>query len=297
MKSPLFYCDHYDIPLPPGHKFPISKYRLLREALEQQAGFSILPADLAPIEEILRIHDEAYVRAFIAGTLDATAMRRIGFPWSYSMMQRTLCSVGGTLAATKQAVQSGFGGVLAGGTHHAFRAEGSGFCVFNDIAVAIAYLRSTHQIHKIAVIDLDVHQGDGTAAIFQDDPDVLTISLHGKNNFPFRKQESKIDVAFEDGTGDTDYLAALTAVLPKVIDFAPELIFYQAGVDPLETDSLGKMKLTFDGLLCRDRQVFQLVTKLRIPLVITLGGGYSRPISDTVSAHANTFQEASLWFD
>src|SRR5437763_1980208 len=185
----LFYCDHHTIPLPPGHKFPARKYAMLRAALERESAYELTPAPAADPAAIELAHDPSYVRRILDGSIDPRAMRRIGFPWSEGLVRRTLASVGGTLAATEDALATGFGGNLAGGTHHAFREEGSGFCVFNDIAIAI---RNTGK--KAAVVDLDVHQGDGTAVIFENDPDVLTLSLHGAGNFPFRKQRSRIDV-------------------------------------------------------------------------------------------------------
>src|SRR5215472_10080077 len=183
MACRLFFTDHHVLPLPAGHKFPLEKYRLLRELLEQDGVFSLEPAPLAAQADVELVHDPAYVQAFLAGALGDSAMRRIGFPWSQALVHRTLASVGATLAATKEALATGWGGTLAGGTHHAFAAEGSGFCVFNDIAVAIAWLRASGKIRRAAVVDLDVHQGDGTAHIFRDDPDVLTVSVHCRNNF------------------------------------------------------------------------------------------------------------------
>src|SRR6185503_10954569 len=186
-------------------------------------------------------HDPAYVESFLNGTLDPLVMRRIGFPWSLELTRRTLASVGGTVAASDDALRTGLGGNLAGGTHHAFRDQGAGFCVFNDIAVAILTLRRSARVQRAAVIDLDVHQGDGTAAIFRDDPDVLTLSVHGRNNFPFRKQQSRIDVDLPDGVCDAEYLAAVERVLPRVFEFAPEIVFYQSGVDAMAGDRLGRL--------------------------------------------------------
>jgi acetoin utilization deacetylase AcuC-like enzyme len=186
----LFYTDRYTIPLPQGHRFPIQKYRMLRELLAADGRFRFEAAPLANRETIELAHEREYVEAFLSGTLSPQAIRRIGFPWSEGLLKRTLASVGGTLAATKEALANCWGGNLAGGTHHAFRSEGSGFCVFNDIAVAIQWLRSTGRAQRVAIIDLDVHQGDGTAQIFQNEPDVLTLSVHCEVNFPFRKQQS-----------------------------------------------------------------------------------------------------------
>ena len=207
-------------------------------------------------------------------------------------MKRTLASVGSTLAATRETLACGWGGTLAGGTHHAFRAEGSGFCVFNDIAVAIVSLRAERGNRRAAVVDLDVHQGDGTAEIFRDDGDVLTLSVHCKNNFPLRKQRSRIDVELEAGTGDDVYLRTLADVLPKVLEFRPEIIFYQSGVDGLAEDRLGKLALTLSALRERDQQVMKLAEESGVPLVTTLGGGYAEPIQLTAEAHASTFRIA-----
>jgi acetoin utilization deacetylase AcuC-like enzyme len=292
----LFYCDHHAFPLPAGHKFPIRKYAFLRELLRADGFFRFEAAPFAAREVIELAHDPAYVHAFLEGTLDPRIMRRIGFPWSEGLLRRTLASLGGTLCATLDALNSGFGGNLAGGTHHAFRAEGSGFCVFNDIAVAICWLRSQGRALKAAVVDLDVHQGDGTALMFQNDPAVLTLSLHAGNNFPFRKQKSRIDVDLPDGIGDEEYLSALDNVLPEVSAFAPDVVFYQSGVDPLAGDRLGRLALTHAGLMARDRKVMMMAKARGVPLVVTLGGGYADPITGTAEAHANTFRTAAKVF-
>jgi acetoin utilization deacetylase AcuC-like enzyme len=289
----LFYCDHFEIPLPAGHRFPLEKYRLLRERIAADGFWHLEPATHASIETIALAHDREYVGKFVNGTLSPSAMRRIGFPWSQGLVNRTLASAGGTLSATRDALETGFGGTLAGGTHHAFRTEGSGFCVFNDVAIAIHSLRSQSRARRAAVVDLDVHQGDGTAHFFENDADVLTISLHGANNFPFRKQRSKIDVELPDRTGDDEYLRALDSVLPRVFDFAPEIVFYLSGVDALATDLLGRLALTSEGLKARDQRVIQSCHQNGLPLVVTLGGGYSKPIELTAEAHANTFRVAA----
>lgn len=289
----VFHCDQYEIPLPPGHKFPVLKYRLVRELLAANPAFSLLPAPFAPTAALLRVHDAAYVQQFLDGTLPASALRRIGFPWSPGLVERTLASVGGTLAASAAALATGFGGTLAGGTHHAFRHEGAGFCVFNDIAVATEWLRRERGLARIAVVDLDVHQGDGTAAIFEGDAGVFTLSLHGARNFPFRKQRSRLDLEFPDGVGDDAYLAALAPALDEVWDFKPQLVFFQSGVDALATDRLGRLALTPPGLARRDELVIGGAFSRRIPLVVTLGGGYSEPIEQTAEAHAQTFRTAA----
>ena len=290
----LYHLDDHEISLPPGHKYPTRKYRLLRNLLAADGAYRFEPSPFAPRAAIERVHDSTYVEHFLNGTLATPVMRRIGFPWSESLVRRTLGSVGGTLAASRMALTQGFGGNLAGGTHHAFRAEGSGFCVFNDIAVAILAMRAEYGLERAAVIDLDVHQGDGTALIFEHDPLVLTLSVHGKHNFPFRKQRSVIDVELADQTGDEEYLAATLSVLPRVFDFKPDVIFYQSGVDALASDVLGRLALTADGLRQRDRIVMQAAKDYGAPFVVTLGGGYSNPIELTAAAHANTFRTAAL---
>jgi len=292
----LFYCDHHELPLPAGHKFPSRKHRLLRDLLAKDGLFVFEQAPFANSGDIELAHDPGYVHRFLTGTLDAQAIRRIGFPWSEQLVRRTLASAGGTLAAARDALASGFGGNLAGGTHHASRGEGSGFCVFNDLAVTILALRRDGLAARAAVIDLDVHQGDGTALIFEHDHGVLTLSLHGRNNFPFRKQRSRIDVDLPDGTGDHEYLAALTAVLPRVFDFRPDVILYQSGVDALAGDGLGRLALTHEGLIQRDRTVLGACRKHGVPVVVTLGGGYSNPVERTAEAHANTFRTAASVF-
>jgi len=288
----LFYCDRHEIPLPPGHRFPLSKYRMIRELLEADGGFDFVAAPFADPAWIRLVHDADYVRELLEGTIAPARMRRIGFPWSEGLVRRTLASVGGTVSAADDALENGWGGNLAGGTHHAFRGEGSGFCVFNDIAVAIEKLRSEGRIQRAAILDLDVHQGDGTAQIFESDPDVFTVSIHSRRNFPFRKQRSRVDIELDDRTGDEVYLRTLDVVLPELVAFEPEILFYQSGVDGLASDSLGRLALTHAGLQERDRRVMSAASVHGVPFVITLGGGYSKPIELTAAAHVNTFRTA-----
>lgn len=292
-KPVIYYCDHYAIPLPDGHKFPMQKYAMVRDLLAKDNLFHFEQAAFAEPEVIKLAHDPEYVDRFLAGTLDRQVVRRIGFPWSDGLVRRTLASVGGSLAGADDAIRCGWGGNLAGGTHHAFRGEGSGFCVFNDIAIVIQWLRARALVRRAAVIDLDVHQGDGTAQIFQDDPDVLTLSIHGRNNFPFRKQVSKIDIDLPDGAGDAEYLDRLAEVLPRVFDFGADFLVFQSGVDALITDTLGRLALTPDGLAARDRMVLEACHRYGAPLLLTLGGGYSKPIERTAEAHATTYRTAA----
>ncbi len=229
----------------------------------------------------------------LEGGLSAAEVRRLGFPWSEALVQRSRAAVGGTCAAAHLAREVGFGGNLAGGTHHAFADHGEGFCVFNDIAVSIRALQAAGRISRAAVVDLDVHQGNGTASVFALDRAVFTFSMHGEHNFPFRKQHSSLDVGLADGTGDAAYLDALYRHLPAVLDAArPELVYYQAGVDPLAEDTLGRLSLSAAGLEARDRFVFESAERRGLPLVVTLGGGYAEPLSFSVAAHLGTYRAA-----
>jgi acetoin utilization deacetylase AcuC-like enzyme len=298
-----FYSDTFVLPLPEQHRFPMAKYRLLRERLLEE---DILAADDLHIpdaiswEHLRLIHETTYVEAIANGTIAADAQRRIGFPWSAMMVERSRRSVGATLAAAREVLGSGTrrGGFavsanLAGGTHHAFADRGEGYCVFNDVAVAAAVLRREGAIARAAIIDCDVHQGNGTAAIFQDDPSVFTMSLHGARNFPFRKEVSDLDVVFEDGAGDQEYLAALTSHLPRVLDeHRADIVFYLAGADPYEGDRLGRLKLTIEGLRVRDRIVFEACRDRDLPVAVAMSGGYAPDIDAIVTIHANTIREA-----
>jgi acetoin utilization deacetylase AcuC-like enzyme len=288
----IFSTDRYQMALPEGHKFPVLKYGMLRQLIENEGLFHLAQAEPADAATVALAHDPDYVKQFSAGTLSPAAMRRIGLPWSEIFVQRAFASVGGTVSASLQAIQNGWGATLGGGTHHAFRAEGAGFCVFNDIAVSIQLLRKRGLIQRAAVIDLDVHQGDGTAEIFQNDPDVFTLSIHCESNFPFRKKQSRMDVALPDRVEDAAYLSQLDEVLPAIFAFKPDIIFYQSGVDPLASDVLGRLSLTPLGLIERDRRVFQAVKSFGAPFVLTSGGGYSKPIELSAQAHANTYRTA-----
>jgi acetoin utilization deacetylase AcuC-like enzyme len=272
----------------------MEKYKLLREELEAAGGFRFEPGPLANLEDLLRVHDKDYVERFLQGALSTEELRRIGFPNAPQLITRTLSSTGATTAAADIALDEGKCGVLAGGTHHAHRDFGSGFCVLNDIAVSAARLLALGNAERIAVIDLDVHQGDGTAAIFAEEPRVFTFSAHGRHNFPFRKQQSDLDLEFENETQGPEYLAKLQAALDRVFAWKPDFVFYQAGVDALATDRLGKLSLTAEDLAQRDALVLTSCSERGLPFVITLGGGYSNPIQHTVYAAAQTFRAARL---
>jgi len=295
-RPPIFSTDQYKITLPEGHKFPVFKYGMLRQIIEKEDLFQLEQSTMAAPETVALAHDPSYVSGFLDGTLPPTAMRRIGLPWSQVLVNRAFASVGGTISASFQALEHGWGATLGGGTHHAFRSEGAGFCVFNDIAVAIQLLRKRGLIRRAAVIDLDVHQGDGTAEIFQDDADVFTLSIHGESNFPFRKKKSRLDVPLPDGIEDAAYLRHLDEVLPAAFSFKPDIVFYQSGVDPLASDVLGRLSLTPDGLIARDRRVFAAARSFGAAFVLTSGGGYSRRIELSAQAHANTYRTAWQMF-
>jgi acetoin utilization deacetylase AcuC-like enzyme len=288
----LFSTDQYQITLPEGHKFPAQKYGILRSLVEKEGLFQLEPAPLADDKTVTLAHDPEYVTQFASGTLSPAAIRRIGLPWSGGLVKRAFASVGGTISAARQALEIGWGCTLGGGTHHALRAQGAGFCIFNDIAVAIQVLRAEGLIRRAAVIDLDVHQGDGTAEIFENDPDVFTLSIHCESNFPFRKKQSRLDVSLPDGVEDPEYLHRLNEVLPAIFAFRPDIIFYQSGVDPLASDILGRLSLTHQGLIERDKNVMLAVRSYGAPFVLTSGGGYSRPIELSAEAHANTYRTA-----
>lgn len=275
--------------LPPGHRFPIGKYARVTEIVRRARPDRVQEAARASWDDLALIHDRAYLAAVRDGALDPAAVRRLGFPWSEALVGRSRRSTGGTLAALSWAFAHGASGHMAGGTHHAFRDRGEGFCVFNDLAVAVAVARRDHGAARVAIIDLDVHQGNGTAAIFAGDPGVFTLSLHGARNYPFRKEQGSLDVGLPDGCEDGQYLGALDKALEEVPASRPDLILYQAGVDGLRGDRLGRLALTHEGLRRRDARVFALAKRLGVPLVVTLGGGYGRDIEATIAAHAGVY--------
>lgn len=291
----FYYPDVIDMPLPEGHRFPGSKYRMLRELVIRDnilCGADLLPSPVATREQLLRAHSHAYLDAMLAGTVAPDIMRRIGLPWSETLVARSRATVGGSLAAARAALADGLSGQLAGGTHHAHRDFGSGFCVFNDLAVTALTLLDEGRVARIAIVDLDVHQGDGNAAILGTDPRVFTLSVQGARNFPFHRVPGTLDVELPDGTGDADYLAAMHEPLARVLAFRPDLVLYLSGVDPLREDTLGRLSLTHAGLMERDKLVFRTFRKAGIPVSIAVGGGYAKPIDHTVTAYANTFRIA-----
>lgn len=289
----IFTAHTHIVPLPPEHRFPMEKYRLLYEKLIEERILSadqIYPAPPVEISDLLLAHDERYVFGFRDGTLPAAELRPIGLPWSYELFVRSLHSVGGFIAATENAISNGFSAVLAGGTHHAHRDRGEGYCVFNDFAVGALRLLTTGRMKKILIIDLDVHQGNGNSSILGEREDVFIFSMHGERNYPFRKVKSHLDIALPQGAGDEEYLSALEKALPSLP--AADMIFYQAGVDVLKEDVLGTFAMSFEGIRTRDRMIFEFAKKTNTPLAMAIGGGYSKPVDLTVRAYANTFVTA-----
>ena len=295
-----FHSDQFVLPLPLGHSFPMTKYRLLREAAELGLpGVHVTEAPPASDGELALVHDPAWISAVVDGHTSAAQQREIGFPWSERMVERARRSVGATIAAARTALfdDEGVAANLAGGTHHAYAHKGSGYCVFNDVAVAARLMqaemhRMQRQHLRVLVIDLDVHQGNGTAAIFRDDPSVFTLSLHGAKNFPFRKERSDLDVELPDGCTDAPYLDALDSAMASVwrshADAMPGLAFYLAGADPHENDRLGRLKLSCEGLAERDRRVMDALRERRIPVALSMAGGYGRELATTVAIHRQT---------
>ena len=301
MPMQAFYADQFVLPLPPGHTFPMSKYRLLREQLDGLPGLQMCQALPASDGELALAHTPQYLSAVTDGTLGAAQQREIGFPWSEAMVARARRSVGATISAARAALAGGVAANLAGGTHHASADKGGGYCVFNDAAVAARLMqaeshRARRQLLRVAIIDLDVHQGNGSASIFRDDPTVFTLSLHGAKNFPFRKEQSDLDVDLPDGCTDTGYLRALDDALAELWrrheHAPPGLIFYLAGADPHEGDRLGRLKLSTAGLAERDRRVLAQARERSIPVALSMAGGYGRVVEDTVQVHLGTIRAA-----
>jgi acetoin utilization deacetylase AcuC-like enzyme len=298
-----FYSDRFVLPLPAGHRFPMQKYYLLRERVQAELpDVQLGEAPVATDSELARVHAADYIERVATGALDAREQREIGFPWSPEMVERSRRSVGATIAACHAARHGGFAVNLAGGTHHSYASHGAGFCVFNDAAVAARALQAEalqrgEQKPPMAIIDLDVHQGNGTAAIFQDDPSVFTLSLHGESNYPFSKETGDLDVALPDGCGDDTYAEALSGALSTMFErFEPVMLIYLAGADPHIDDRLGRLALSVEGLARRDSLVFSAAAGRDLPVAITMAGGYGRDINVTVDIHLQTIQLAAVAF-
>jgi acetoin utilization deacetylase AcuC-like enzyme len=295
----VYYSDHFVLPLPAGHRFPMQKYALLRKRVAE-AGL-VPPEDLrapdpAGDEQLLLVHEPDYLERVKTGTLSEKEIRRIGFPWSPGMVERSRRSVGGTIAACRSALDDGISVNLAGGTHHAYPGHGEGFCVFNDCAVATRVVQAEGKALRVVILDCDVHQGNGTAAIFRDDPGVFTFSIHGAKNFPFHKEAGDLDIALPDGAGDGEFLAALeTGVRQAVEQAQADLAIYLAGADPFIGDRLGRLSLSKAGLAARDRMIFNLCRAAGLPVAVTMSGGYARQVEDTVDIHFQTVTIASQY--
>lgn len=293
----IYYTDHFVLPLPPGHRFPMAKYALLRQRVV--AAGLVPPDDLvvphaATDDELGRVHDAAYVWRVTNGGLTPEEIRRIGFPWSPQLVERSRRSVGATIEACRAALDDGVAANLAGGTHHAFPDRGEGFCVFNDVAVAARAMQAAGSVNRVLIVDCDVHQGNGTAAIFRDDATVRTLDLYGAGNYPFEKERSHVDVPIVDGTGDTAYLGLLHTGLHRALDgWRPDLAIYVSGADPFIGDRLGRLALSKEGLSARDRLVFGGCAAQGIPVAVTMGGGYSGDVGDTVGIHFATVRVAA----
>jgi acetoin utilization deacetylase AcuC-like enzyme len=293
----VFYSDHFVLTLPEGHRFPMAKYSMLREKVV--ASGLCGPDEMRvprPVSdgEILRAHERDYLRRVVEGALSPKEMRRIGFPWSERMVERSRRASGGTLGACLAALEDGFAANLAGGTHHAFAGRGEGYCVFNDSAIAARAVRAMGLVERVVVVDTDVHQGNGTAAILRREPSIFTFSIHGANNFPFRKEASDLDVALSDGADDGEFLQALEDGLEEALERSrADLAIYLAGADPYEDDRLGRLSVSKEGLAERDRLVLESCRSRGIPAAVTMAGGYARRVEDTVEIHFRSIERAS----
>lgn len=289
----VFYSPYYYADIGETHVFPIRKFELVRDKLLLEGTLEsgeIIEPQPAAIEDVCLVHTRDYVTRFMEGKLTEKEIRRLGLPWSKSLVRRSFLATSGTINASKHALRHGISSNLAGGTHHAYPDRGEGFCVFNDVAVAIRVLQRENLIKRALVIDCDVHQGDGTAFIFQHDKDVFTFSMHGAKNYPLHKEKSSLDIELADGTTDDEYLEILEQALPRIFMHNPDIVFYLAGADPYERDKLGRLKLTIDGLRRRDEMVLKFAKDHQIPIVTTMSGGYAEKLEDTVEIHANTIR-------
>ena len=293
--SPCYYAD-----IGETHIFPIRKFELVRDkllaerTLEESEVVEPTPADLS---DVLLVHTEDYISRLCNGTLTNKEIRRLGLPWSESLVRRSFYAVGGTLAASLQSLIEGYSSNLAGGTHHSFSDRGEGFCVLNDVAIAIRTLRSRRLIRRAAIVDCDVHQGNGTATIFENDDDIFTFSMHGVNNYPLFKARSTLDIELPDATSDQEYLDVLKHNLPRVFQHQPDIVFYLAGADPFAEDKLGKLSLSIEGLRLRDEMVLRECYEREVPVATVMSGGYGKQITDTVEIHCNTIRTLKSLFE
>ena len=296
----VFYTPRYYADIGPGHVFPIRKFELVRDRLLAEG--SLEPAEIvepapAPLEDVLLVHTTDYVSRLCSGNLTTKESRRLGLPWSESLVQRSFYAVGGTLAATRASLAAGYSSNLAGGTHHSFSDRGEGFCVLNDVAIAIRAMRARKLFQRAAIVDCDVHQGNGTATVFAGDDDTFTFSIHGANNYPLFKAQSTLDVELADDTSDTEYLDTLAKHLPSVFAADPEIVFYLAGADPYKGDKLGRLALSIDGLRERDAYVLRECYEREVPIVTVMSGGYGKDSNDTIEIHGNTIRMGKEIFE
>ncbi|HSE23081.1 MAG TPA: histone deacetylase [Pyrinomonadaceae bacterium] len=296
----VFYTPRYYAEIGHGHIFPIRKFEMVRDQLLAEETLRVdelIEPEPASIEQVKLVHTEDYITRLCDGTLTPKEIRRLGLPWSQSLVTRSFYAVGGTIAASRSAVELGYGSNLAGGTHHSFADRGEGFCVLNDVAVAIRTLLKESLINRAAIVDCDVHQGNGTATIFSSDHDTFTFSMHGANNYPLFKATSHLDIELADGTSDDEYLSTLTENLPHVFRFDPDIVFYLAGADPYVNDKLGRLALSIPGLRERDALVLRECYEHEIPVVTVMSGGYGKNIKDTIEIHCNTIRMVKEIFE
>jgi len=292
-KYRLYYSPYYYADIGEGHVFPIRKFELVRDLLLREGTLQadeIFEPEPARVEDLLLVHTEDYITRLMEGTLTAKEIRKLGLPWSKSLVRRSLHAISGTINGARAALENGIASNLAGGTHHAYPDRGEGFCVLNDIAVAICVLQRERLAERFLIVDCDVHQGNGTAFIFQNSPEVFTFSMHGAKNYPLFKENSSLDIELADGTGDAEFLETLSEALPRIFMHNPDMIFYLGGADPFENDKLGRLKLTQTGLKKRDEIVLRFAKEHHTPIVTTMSGGYALDINDTVEIHANTIR-------
>ena len=296
----IYYSPYYYAEIGEGHVFPIKKFELVRNRLLAEGTLAedeIVAPEPVAVDDLLLVHTEDYITRLRSGELSAKEIRKLGLPWSESLVRRSFHAISGTINAAKDCLTSGIASNLAGGTHHAYPDRGEGFCVLNDVAVAIRVLQREELARRFLIVDLDVHQGDGTAFIFRDDPDVFTFSMHGAKNYPLFKQPSSLDIELADNTADEEYLETLDHALSRLILHDPDVIFYLAGADPYENDKLGRLALTIQGLRRRDEMVLSFARDRGVPIVTTMSGGYAVDIDDTVEIHSNTIRAVkSVYF-
>ncbi len=293
----IFYSPFYYADIGENHVFPIKKFEFVRDRLLKDGTLQtceIAEPQPAKIEDVLLVHTEDYITRLRNGTLTTREVRRLGLPWSKSLVRRSFLACSGTVNAARHALENGVASNLAGGTHHAFPDRGEGFCVLNDIAVAIRVLQKENLAQRFLIVDCDVHQGNGTAFIFKDEADVFTFSMHGAKNYPLFKEKSSLDIELPDKTGDAEFLEILDEALPRIFLHNPDLVFYLGGADPFEKDKLGRLGLTMEGLQQRDEAVLSFAKNKKIPIVTTMSGGYAQDINDTVEIHCNTKAKSTV---